>query len=287
MDADTTPRKTILIVLAHPDDESFGMGGTIAYYDTQGVDVHLICATRGEAGTVDPEYLAKYKTIAELREAELMRAAEALGLKSVIFLNYRDSGMVGSEDNTNPQALVQAPLEQVAGRIVAEIRRLKPQVVVTFDETGGYYHPDHIHIHQATLAAFHAAGDANQYPEAGAAYQPAKLYVSARNRARLRRAVFLMRLVGKDPSKVGRNKDIDLTRLARDKDTAPHVTINYRRVQARKDQADAAHASQGGGRFIGSNLLEVIARWLGNKDRFTRIYPPTPDSYRATDLFAD
>ncbi|HRN51183.1 MAG TPA: PIG-L family deacetylase [Anaerolineales bacterium] len=284
---DSNPKKTILIVMAHPDDESFGMGGTIAYYDTLGVDVHLACATRGEAGTVDPEYMTKYKTIAELREAELMCAADALGLKSVNFLNYRDSGMVGSDDNKNPLALVQAPLEQVAGRIVAEIRRLKPQVVITFDETGGYYHPDHIHIHKATVAAFHAAGDASQYPEAGAPYQPAQLYVNARNRARLRRAVFLMRLVGKDPSKVGRNKDIDLTRLARDKDTAPHVTINYRSVQGRKDKADACHASQGGGRFIGSNLLEVIARWLGNKDRFTRIVPATPDDYRTNDLFAE
>lgn len=287
MEADTNPRKTILIVLAHPDDESFGMGGTIAYYDTQGVDVHLACATRGEAGTVDAEYLTKYKTIAELREAELLCAADALGLKSVNFLDYRDSGMVGSEDNQRPEALVQAPLEQVAGRVVALIRRLRPQVVITFDETGGYYHPDHIHIHKATVAAFHAAGDASQYPQAGQPYQPEMLYVNARNRARLRRAVFFMRLVGKDPSKVGRNKDIDLTVLARDKDTPPHVSINYRNVQARKDKADACHASQGGGRFIGSNLLEIIARWIGNKDRFTRIYPSTPDDYRATDLFAN
>ncbi|MCL4258613.1 MAG: PIG-L family deacetylase [Anaerolineales bacterium] len=286
MNADTNSRKTILIVLAHPDDESFGMGGTIAYYDTLGVDVHLACATRGEAGTVDAEYLTKYNTIAELREAELLCAADALGLKSVNFLEYRDSGMVGSEDNRRPEALVQAPLEQVAGRIVALIRRLRPQVVITFDETGGYYHPDHIHIHKATVAAFHAAGDASQYPEAGQPYQPDMLYVNARNRARLRQAVFFMRLVGKDPSKVGRNQDIDLTVLARDKDTPPHVTINYRSVQARKDKADACHASQGGGRFIGSNLLEIVARWLGNKDRFTRIYPPAADNYRTTDLFA-
>jgi len=280
-------QKIILIVLAHPDDESFGMGGTIAYYDTQGVDVHLACATRGEAGTVDAEYLTKYKTIAELREAELLCAADALGLKSVNFLEFRDSGMVGSEDNQRPEALVQAPLEQVAERIVALIRRLRPQVVITFDETGGYYHPDHIHIHKATVAAFHAAGDAGKFPQAGEPYQPEMLYVNARNRGRLRRAVFFMRLLGKDPSKVGRNKDIDLTMLARDVDTPPHVTINYRSVQARKDKADACHASQGGGRFIGSNLLEIIARWLGNKDRFTRIHPPTPDDYRATDLFAN
>lgn len=278
--------KTILVVMAHPDDESFGMGGTLAYYSSQGVDVHLVCATRGEAGTVDPEYLQKYKTIAELREAELHCAGEALGLKSISFLDYRDSGMGGSEDNRNPAALVQAPLEQVTERIVGHIRRLKPQVVITFDETGGYYHPDHIAVHKATVAAFHAAGDAAQYPKAGAAFQPAKLFFNARNRARLRRAVLFMRLLGKDPSKVGRNKDIDLTRLARDVDTPKHVSINYRSVQARKDQADACHASQGGGRFIGSNLLEVVARWLGNKDHFTQAYPAISEEQRSTDFFA-
>lgn len=278
--------KTILVVMAHPDDESFGMGGTLAYYSSQGVDVHLVCATRGEAGTVDPEYLQKYKTIAELREAELHCAGEALGLKSISFLDYRDSGMGGSEDNRNPAALVQAPLEQVTERIVGHIRRLKPQVVITFDETGGYYHPDHIAVHKATVAAFHAAGNAAQYPKAGAAFQPAKLFFNARNRARLRRAVLFMRLLGKDPSKVGRNKDIDLTRLARDVDTPKHVSINYRSVQTRKDQADACHASQGGGRFIGSNLLEVVARWLGNKDHFTQAYPAISEEQRSTDFFA-
>ncbi|HLD93186.1 MAG TPA: PIG-L family deacetylase [Anaerolineales bacterium] len=278
--------KVILAVLAHPDDESFGMGGTLAYYSTQGVDVHLICATRGEAGTVDPEFLENHKDIAALREEELRCAAKTLGLASVIFLDYRDSGMPGSEDNRHPNSLVSAPLEQVAEKVVHGIRRLRPQVVLTFDPVGGYHHPDHIAIHNATVQAFHAAGDGSQFPHAGNPFQPERLYYNALNRRRLRWLVRMMRLAGKDPSRVGRNKDIDLTALARDQDTPPHVSINYRSVEKRKHQADACHASQLDGRFSRFSLLELYWRLTGRRDTFTRAFPPVPDQYRSTDLFA-
>ncbi|MEX2160526.1 MAG: PIG-L deacetylase family protein [Anaerolineales bacterium] len=281
-------KKTILFVLAHPDDESFGWGGTIAYYAAQGVDVHLLCATKGEAGTVDAEFLEKYKTIAELREAELACAAKVLGLASVTYLGFRDSGMAGSRDNKHPQSLVTASTEDVAAPIVTHIRRLRPQVVITFDPVGGYHHPDHIATHNATVRAFHSAADAAHFPNAGEPFKPDKLYYNALNRRRLRRIVAMMRLTGKDPSKVGRNKDIDLTVLTRDKDTPPHVTINYRSVQERKDKADACHASQQGGRFSRFSIIDfVVTRLLGRKDSFTRAYPPAADDFRATDLFAD
>src|SRR5512139_2116978 len=124
--------KTLLVVFAHPDDESFGMGGTLAYYAKQGAAVHLICATRGEVGTVDPKLLEGFDSIADLRESELRCAASTLGLTSVHFLDYRDSGMPGSIDNQHPQALINQPIDVVAGRIAGLIRQLKPQVVVTF-----------------------------------------------------------------------------------------------------------------------------------------------------------
>lgn len=279
--------KSILFVLAHPDDESFGWGGTIAYYASQGVDVHLVCATKGEAGTVEPRFLENYKSIAELREAELACAAQALGLKSVSFLGFRDSGMAGSADNQHPDSLVTASTEDVAARIVAHIRRLRPAIVVTFDHVGGYHHPDHIAIHNATVRAFHSAGDAAHFPNAGAPFQPEKLYYNALNRKRLRRIVTLMRLTGKDPTKVGRNKDIDLTFLTRDADTPPHVTINYRGVRAHKEQADACHASQQDGRFSRFSVMDLFSRLVGFKDMFTRAFPTVEDGYRATDLFAD
>jgi LmbE family N-acetylglucosaminyl deacetylase len=279
-------KKTMLVVLAHPDDESFGMGGTIAYYASKGVAVHLLCATRGEAGTVEPQFLKKYKTIAKLREAELTCAAKALGLASVTYLGYRDSGMAGSVDNRNRSSLFRAPVAKVAQKVVRHIRRLRPQVVVTFDPVGGYHHPDHIAIHNATVLAFHAAGNPRKLPKAGKPFGPAQLYHTALNRRRLRWIVGMMRLSGKDPTQVGRNKDIDLTALTRDKDTPAHVTINYRSVRARKEQADACHASQLEGRFTRVTLMDIYWRVVGRADTFTRMVPATPDGYHSTDLFA-
>ena len=195
--------------------------------------------------------------------------------------------MAGSEDNKHPQALATASTEDVAAKIVAAIRRLHPQVVLTFDAVGGYHHPDHIAVHNATVRAFHSSGDAGRFAKAGPAFQPDRLYFTAISRGSLRRAVRLMRLMGKDPTKVGRNQDIDLTVLTRDADTPPHVTINYRSVQDRKDKADACHASQLGGSWgTRFSLLEFFARLLGHKNHFTRAVPPAPDDYRAVDLFA-
>src|ERR671937_2056394 len=133
----TVNRKTLLAVFAHPDDETFGPGGTLALYARRGVDVHLLCATRGELGEA-PSDLRGYASTAEMREAELRCASEVLALKSVRFLGYRDSGMPGSPDNRHPQATVMSPLDEVARKIACHMRELTPQVVITFDPIGGY-----------------------------------------------------------------------------------------------------------------------------------------------------
>ena len=93
-------QRILLAVLAHPDDESFGTGGTLALYAQQGAQVYLVCATRGEVGEMDPKHMRGFNSIAERREDELRCAAEKLGLTKVFFLNYRDSGMPGSPDNS-------------------------------------------------------------------------------------------------------------------------------------------------------------------------------------------
>jgi hypothetical protein len=118
----TGSQLTLLAVLAHPDDESFGLGGTLALYARRGHRVILLCATRGEAGTVDPEYLRGFSSIAELRESELRCAAQHLGLDAVHFLGYRDSGMQGQLENSHPDAQVAHPVEEVAVKVVAHIR---------------------------------------------------------------------------------------------------------------------------------------------------------------------
>src|SRR5436190_24344977 len=99
---DGPTRRTLLVVYAHPDDESFGNAGTIARYSAAGVAVHYACATRGECGSVAPELLQGHADIGALRTAELTCAAQALGLAAVHFLGYRDSGMAGMPDNRHP-----------------------------------------------------------------------------------------------------------------------------------------------------------------------------------------
>ncbi len=263
---------TILTVLAHPDDESFGMGGTLALYASRGADVYLLCATRGEAGSADDRHLQGFESIGQMREAELRCAAGILGLKGTYFLGYRDSGMPGADDNSHPQALIQQPIEEVAARIVHYIRTLKPDVVLTFDPIGGYRHPDHIHIHQATVLAFEKARDASFYPEAGPPYAPAALYFHTISRTFLKFAVQLLRLFGKDPSRWGQNGDIDLAAIAA-VDFPTHVRIDIRSVLDKKEAASDCHSSQGGGQMR-RGLTGKILRLFGNYETFMQAYPP-------------
>jgi LmbE family N-acetylglucosaminyl deacetylase len=132
----------LMLILAHPDDESLGMGSTAARYAAEGVEVHLLTATRGERGWPGDEASNPGLTeLGKIREQELMAAARALGIKSVSFLDYIDGD------------LDQAPIEKIIPEIVSHVRRIKPQVVISFGPDGGYGHPDHIAICQFTTTA--------------------------------------------------------------------------------------------------------------------------------------
>ena len=276
--------KTLLAVLAHPDDESFGLGGTLALYAGRGYDVYYVCATRGEAGTVDEVHLNGFKDTAEMRTAELMNAAKELGLKDVFFLGYRDSGMPGMDANQHPDAQINHPVDEVAGRVVKYIRSLKPEVVLTFDPIGGYKHPDHIHIHKATVLAFANADDESFNPEAGDSLKPQALYFQVFPRGFLKAATRLMPLFGKDPAKFGRNGDINLKELA-DVDFPVHVRLNVQAVAGAKSRASAAHASQGGMQMR-RGLMGFVTRLFGEREDYMRAYPPVDGSFqRRSDLF--
>jgi LmbE family N-acetylglucosaminyl deacetylase len=138
----------LLAVFAHPDDESMGMGGTLAKYSAQGVDTHLICASRGERGWFGPEEQNPgLERLGKLRTIELENAVKELGMKGLYFLDYID----GDVD--------QADHAEAIGKIAIHIREIKPQVVVTFPPDGNYGHPDHIAIGQFTSAAIVCAAD--------------------------------------------------------------------------------------------------------------------------------
>ena len=146
------PAPRLMAVLAHPDDESLGVGGTLAKYAAEGVEVFLLTATRGDGGRyrgyrVDDERHPGPAALAAIREAELRAAAAVLGIRNVALLDYRD------------QQLDRADPHQAIADIVAHLRRVRPDVVVTFAADGAYGHPDHIAISQLTTAATVAAAD--------------------------------------------------------------------------------------------------------------------------------
>ncbi len=282
-------QKTLIFFGAHPDDESFGMGSTLAQYAAEGVKAYYVCSTHGEMGTVDPELLKGYTSIADKRTEELKCAAEVLGLEGVIHLNYRDSGMRGDPSNKHPDCLAMAPIEDVTEKMVRVIREIKPDVVVTHSAGGGGYdHPDHCATHNAAVAAFYAASDVKQYPEAGPAFQPAKLYFPVRPRGMTRLTILLMRLYGQDPRRAGRNKDIDFTRRA-NVELPIHAVVRLKKQSILiRNKAAACHSSQGGGmpRRGPYRIVRIIERIRGRADRdfFMREYP-SPTKKREKDLF--
>ncbi len=277
-------QRILLAVVAHPDDESFAIGGTLARYAAQGAQVHVIVATDGSAGTVTPEALDGHASIAELRMEELRCAAEQLGLTGTHLLGYRDSGMPGSPENEHPDALAAAPLEAVAAKVARYIRELKPQVVITHDPIGNYHHPDHIAIHQATVQAFEMAGkdSAGLGPSS---YRPQKLYFNTFNLHRLNWFIRLLSLFGRDPRAWGRNRDIDLLELT--KVGFPiHARIDVEDFLDIKRRAASCHASQQDGGPPSRGLLGWLLQRMGRRETYMRAYPQAAPSLREADLFS-
>jgi LmbE family N-acetylglucosaminyl deacetylase len=275
---------TLVFVGAHPDDETFGIGGTLARYTAAGVRAYYICATRGEVGAATPEDMAGFNSTGDMRWAEMTAAARILGLAGVRHLGYRDSGMPDTPDNRHPAALFMAPEEQVIERVVKHLREIRPDVVITHDPIGGYRHPDHIAVHRATLAAFHAAGEPTLYPEAGAPHQPGKLYYNVFPRRMLKVAVKLLPLFGKDPHRFGNNQDVDLVSLAQ-VEFPIHAAIKLTPAELRiRDAAAACYRSQMGSGPPQRGLLSLANRLFGKSDYYMRAYPP-PGESRETDLF--
>jgi N-acetyl-1-D-myo-inositol-2-amino-2-deoxy-alpha-D-glucopyranoside deacetylase len=307
--------KTLVAIFAHPDDESFGIGGTLAKYAHEGVAVHYLCGTRGESGTVDAEMMQGYESVADLRSHELECASRELGLAGVHYLGYRDSGMLGSEDNRHANSLFAASTDEVAKRIVAQVEALKPDVIITHDQFGGYGHPDHIKLHQATVRAYEmmyglelTTDNARKTTDDGRRTTKAqvgksaselseiqnpkskieaipRLYVTAFSRRFLRMAIRLLPLVRQDPRKFGRNKDIDLVQIS---SWFVPVTamVNVRAFLPNKERASACHLSQRPPTQQGSIITRLAFRRTQHLETFSRLYPPVqPGERMEIDLF--
>jgi mycothiol S-conjugate amidase len=189
----------LLTIHAHPDDEASKGAPTCAKYKAEGVRTILVCCTGGEEGDLQNPSLREpgqpfhgltpeeeKAVLAELRPRELARSAEIIGFDEVVMLGYRDSGMKDTPPNEHPASFHMAPLDDAVGRLVAVIRRERPQVIITYgDDQRGYPHPDHVKVHDISLPAFERAGDPAWYPELGEPWQPLKLYYTVWSKARL------------------------------------------------------------------------------------------------------
>ncbi|HEU0087812.1 MAG TPA: mycothiol conjugate amidase Mca [Pseudonocardiaceae bacterium] len=175
----------MMAVHAHPDDESSKGAATMARYVAEGHDVMVVTCTGGERGSIlnpsfEPADLAEYpERMAEVRRQEMARAAQILGVGHR-WLGYVDSGLPEGDPlpSLPPGCFAAVPLEGPTRDLVQMVREFRPHVVVTYDENGGYPHPDHIRCHEVSVAAFDAAGDPDRFPDAGAPWQPLKLYYS-------------------------------------------------------------------------------------------------------------
>jgi LmbE family N-acetylglucosaminyl deacetylase len=167
--------RKLLAIFAHPDDEGV-VAGTMARYARNNTEVMLICATKGEEGQISDPALSTSETLGAVREAELRAACETIGVHQLHFLGYRDSGMKDTPANQKSDNLIQADEQAAIGRLVALIRKLQPDVVITFEPVGWYGHPDHVAVHRLATAAYDCAGEGDAYPAAGPAWQPKRLF---------------------------------------------------------------------------------------------------------------
>ncbi|UCH60982.1 MAG: PIG-L family deacetylase [Anaerolineales bacterium] len=274
--------KTLLAVYAHPDDEAFGTGGSLTHYTAQGIRVVLVCATRGEVGEIsDPSY-ATPETLGQVRESELRCAAETMGISEVIFLDYRDSGMAGTAENEDPRAFINAPADEVIAKVVAIIRRVQPDIVVTFEPNGGYGHPDHIAIHKHTVAAFRAASDPSSHPGLGTAWKPQRLFYSAIPRSFFREMVEQLKALGENVS--------DFERFEEEgrgwPDEKVNVTIDVSKTVEAKWEALECHRTQFGPANLFKRLPEKDVKKLMSREYYALAWPEQEPGSKLPDLFA-
>lgn len=159
-----SPTPCLLAVFAHPDDEAFSSGGTLAHYAEKGVKVVLACATRGEAGKITDPSLT-IEDLGRHREAELGRACQALGIPAPVFLDFHDSGRAERTRFGDPKALMNVDPIAVEPAIRALVEEHAPQVMLTFDPHGGYGHIDHLVVQRAASAAFFSTGHLSAAPQ--------------------------------------------------------------------------------------------------------------------------
>jgi LmbE family N-acetylglucosaminyl deacetylase len=273
------PTGGLLAIFAHPDDETFGVGGSMAHYARRGHAVTMVCATRGEVGEITPGTGATPETLGQFREQELRDAMALLGVQDVRFLDFRDSGMFGTPENEHAGNLVNAKPESVVAPLVRVIRERQPDAVVTWDASGGYGHPDHIAIHEHATAAFDAAGDPSRYPDAGPPFSPPRLLYVAIPMEEFGRLMEQMREAGiETPDVAGEPRLAELPRVP------VNVVIDVADHFEEKQQALLAHRTQLRDMEPFMKLPLEVRREFFGREYFHLARPALPDGASIDDL---
>ena len=259
--------RRLLLVHAHPDDESIGNGATMARYAAEGSQVTLVTCTLGEEGEVGswlPELAHltpdRDDTLGAHRIGELAAAMRELGVQDHRFLGgpgrYRDSGMMGVPSNKHPGCFWQADLDEAADHLVAVVREVRPQVLVTYDADGGYGHPDHIQAHRVAMRAFELASDPSHRPELGEAHAIAKVYWNCMPRSVLEAGFEALRAAGEESPFPGVASADDVPGVVPDSQVTAAVDgSGYIRQKSAAMRAHATQISVDGPFFALSNDL--------------------------------
>lgn len=279
--------RKLMAIFAHPDDEG-AMGGTLAHYASDS-EVMLVCATRGEVGEISDPALATRETLGAVRQQELEAACEALGIQHLAFLDFRDSGMVGTPENDDPRAFVQAEPAEAHKRIVKLIRSFKPDVVVTFEPFGWYGHPDHQAGSRWASEAYALAADPTAFADAGPAWQAQRLFHSVIKfstfRAGLSEAVGAGFVSAED---LAFFDNIPQEMQAKTEAAVTHA-IDVSAYFDQKQAATHAHKTQfGPDSFFVKVPADMLAKTMG-QEHFIQVHPEPADNIGETpidDLFA-
>ena len=270
-------QQRLLAAFAHPDDEAFTIGGLLRTYADAGVHTALVCATRGEEGEISDPVLATKESLGAVREQELRAACAILGVADLSFLDYRDG------------SLAQANESEAIGRLVWHIRRLRPQVLITFDARGGYGHPDHIAIHRITVAAFQKAGDPSQYPQHLAVglepYAPQKLYTTVLALSMMTTMRAMLEEAGMSFQPGGTMATIPIEEMGTpDALITTSIPIGDEQLEA-KVAAIRAHRTQMDPNGPFGQMTPATLRRLGDFEFLVCIEPPLPGGMDEHDLF--
>jgi LmbE family N-acetylglucosaminyl deacetylase len=265
----------LLAVHAHPDDEAITTGGVLARYSAEGVRTVVVTLTTGDMGEMRDDRVAARGSLADVRAAELEAAAARLGVHRLVQLGYGDSGMFGWPANNRPGCLWATPTEVVAARLAEVLREEWPDVVIGYDDTGGYGHPDHVKVHHVTRAAVQAAGVAR------------KLYEVVFPRLHAGRFARALREVGIDaPSSAvtGATAGPETTSIGVSQHRVT-AAVDVSAYVETKQAALACHRSQMPPEHWLMRMPPDLARRLWRHEHFHRVHGPGRP--REDDLFAD